>query len=148
VKEVEGANAIIQELNEVIREKEELLEYKDEVISEQTVRLEELNLQLSECVAKWEREKENYLPTASKLAELSDEITRMNAFISDLDGRNKQLLEINKRKMQQGLESKPSISETLKELYVLMQKNKNKMLNRCQSEKERETVMGEFKAVQ
>ena len=29
IKEIEGANGIIQELNEVIREKEETLEYKD-----------------------------------------------------------------------------------------------------------------------
>lgn len=65
----------------------------------------------------------------------------MNQFISDLDGRNKQLLEINKRKMQQTLESKPNITEILKELYVLMQKNKNKILNRCQTEKEKETVV-------
>lgn len=72
----------------------------------------------------------------------------MNQFISDLDGRNKQLLEINKRKMQQTLESKPNITEILKELYILMQKNKNKILNRCQTEKEKETVVLEFRQIQ
>jgi hypothetical protein len=44
------------------------------------------------------------------MAEINEEITRMNKFISDLDGRNKQLLEINKRKMQQNIVSKPSIT--------------------------------------
>ena len=52
----------------------------------------------------------------------------MNKFISDLDGRNKQLLEINKRKMQQNIVSKPSITEQLKDVYVLLQKNKNRIL--------------------
>ena len=72
----------------------------------------------------------------------------MNKFISDLDGRNKQLLEINKRKMQQNIVSKPSITEQLKDVYVLLQKNKNRILNRCQTEKEKQMVISEFKAVQ
>lgn len=41
------------------------------------------------------------MPTAAKMVEFREEMTRMNTFIGDLDGRNRQLLEINKRKMQQ-----------------------------------------------
>ena len=72
--------------------------------------MDEMNLQLSECVNKWEKEKEIYMPASTKVTEISEELQRMNQFISDLDGRNKQLLEINKRKMQQTLESKPNIT--------------------------------------
>lgn len=88
------------------------------------------------------------MPTAAKMVEFREEMTRMNTFIGDLDGRNRQLLEINKRKMQQQVANKPSITETLKEVYILMQKNKNKILARCLNEKEREAVMLEFKALQ
>ena len=61
----------------------------------------------------------------------------MNKFINDLDGRNKQLLEINKRRMQAKVESGTSITQLLKEIYGMMLKHKNKILNRCQSEKEK-----------
>jgi len=61
----------------------------------------------------------------------------MNKFINDLDGRNKQLLEINKRRMQTKVESGTSITQLLKEIYGMMLKHKNKILNRCQSEKEK-----------
>lgn len=57
----------------------------------------------------------------------------MNTFISELDGRNKQLLEINKRKMQQTIENKQSLTEILKDLLVLLHKNKTKILSRCQT---------------
>lgn len=57
----------------------------------------------------------------------------MNKFISDLDGRNKQLLEINKRKLQQTFDNKPSLTEILKEFNILLQKSKNRILNRCNS---------------
>lgn len=35
------------------------------------------------------------------MTEIDEELVRVNKFINDLDGRNKQLLEINKRRMQQ-----------------------------------------------
>lgn len=82
------------------------------------------------------------------MTEINEELNRMNKFINDLDGRNKQLLEINKRKMTQKIEDKPSITQLLKEIYGLVLKNKNKILNRCQSDKEKEGVISEFKAVQ
>jgi hypothetical protein len=45
------------------------------------------------------------------MTDISEELIRMNNFISNLDGRNKQLLEISKRKMQQTLvEGKPTIT--------------------------------------
>jgi hypothetical protein len=50
------------------------------------------------------------MPAANRITEISEELARMNKFISELDGRNKQLLEVNKRKMQQTLENKPSIT--------------------------------------
>lgn len=79
---------------------------------------------------------------------MKDEIARMNNFISDLDGRNKQLLEINKRKVQQTIEAKPNITEMLKDLLILIQKNKNKILNRCQTEKDKEAAIADFKVIQ
>jgi hypothetical protein len=82
------------------------------------------------------------------MTEINEELARMNKFINDLDGRNKQLLEINRRKMQQKVEAKPSITELLKEVYGLLLKNKNRILNRCQTDKEKESVIHEFKAVQ
>jgi hypothetical protein len=105
-------------------------------------------LQLNECISKWEREKEAYLPTATKMNELNEEIARMNKFIIELDGRNKQLLEINKRKMQQKIETKGSITDMLKEILLLVQKNKNKLLGRCLNDKEKEQVIAEFKTLQ
>ena len=36
----------------------------------------------------------------------------------------------------------------MKEIYGLMLKHKNKILNRCQSEKEKEGVIKEFKGIQ
>ncbi len=55
----------------------------------------------------------------------------MNKFISDLDGRNKQLLEINKRKLQQTFDNKPTLTEILKDLNIILQKSKNRIINRC-----------------
>ena len=101
IKEIEGANGVIQELNEVVREKEETMEYKEEIINEQSVRIDELTQQLSECVEKWETEKAAYVPTSDKMADIDQELVRMNHFMVELDGRNRQLLEINKRRMQQ-----------------------------------------------
>jgi len=57
----------------------------------------------------------------------------MNKFIGDLDGRNKQLLEINKRKLQQTFDNKPCLTEILKELNIILQKSKNRIINRCTS---------------
>jgi hypothetical protein len=89
-----------------------------------------------------------YFPTKQKMTEINEELGRMNKFINDLDGRNKQLLEINKRKMTQKIEDKPSMTQLLKEIYGLMLKNKNKILNRCQTDKEKESVINEFRSVQ
>ena len=72
----------------------------------------------------------------------------MNKFISDLDGRNKQLLEINKRKLQQTFDNKPTLTEILKDLNIILQKSKNRIINRCISQKEKEGVMAQFKGVQ
>jgi hypothetical protein len=112
------------------------------------VRIDELTIQLNECVHKWEVEKESFMPTEAKMTEINEELARMNKFINDLDGRNKQLLEINKRRMQQKTDSKTSITQLLKEIYGMMLKNKNKILNRCQTEKEKEGVIKEFKSLQ
>ena len=88
------------------------------------------------------------MPTELKMAEINEELVRMNKFINDLDGRNKQLLEINKRRMQQKVgESKTSLTMLLKEIYGLLLKSKNKALNRSQTEKEKEAVLKEFKVV-
>ena len=110
------------------------MSHKDDIINEQVVRLDELTVQLNECVNKWESEKESYFPAEAKMAEIDEELVRVNKFINDLDGRNKQLLEINKRRMQQKTgENKTSITMLLKEIYGLMLKNKNKILNRLKN---------------
>ena len=50
--------------------------------------------------------------------------------------------------MQQQITSTPSITEALKDLYVLIQKLKNKILGRCLNDKEREVVILDFKTLQ
>ena len=50
--------------------------------------------------------------------------------------------------MQQHITNRPSITEALKDLYVLIQKNKNKILGRCLNDKEREVVILDFKTLQ
>lgn len=43
------------------------------------------------------------MPAKKIITDISSELSRMNNFIGDLDGRNKQLIEINKRKLQQNI---------------------------------------------
>ena len=42
---------------------------------------------------------------------------------------------------QKKADDKPSITMLLKEIYGMMLKNKNKILNRCETEKEKEGVI-------
>ena len=44
--------------------------------------------------------------------------------------------------MQQNVLTNPPITLHLKDLYVLMQKNKNRILARCHTEKDKEIVIG------
>ena len=73
-------------------------------------------------------------------------MTRYQKFANQLETKNKQLIELGKKKMAE--EPKISMGEVLREVATIIMKNKARILGHCSNEKDKELVIMDFKAVQ
>lgn len=78
--------------------------------------------------------------------DLQSEMGKFQDYATDLDTKTKQLLEISKRKGNE--ESKFGVSELLRDLSSTLSKSKVKILNKVESEEEKETILGEYRLIQ
>ena len=101
---------------------------------------------MNQCKANWQNEKKAYIPTSKQFKDLQNEVARYQKYASQLENKNKQLLEIGKRRLAE--EPKSSAGEVLREVSAVIMKNKARVIGKCPTDREKELVMGDFKIIQ
>lgn len=78
--------------------------------------------------------------------DLQSEMGKFQDYASELDTKTKQLLEISRKKGSE--ESKFGVTELLRDLSTTLSKSKLKILNKVESEEEKDTIINEYKQLQ
>jgi hypothetical protein len=78
--------------------------------------------------------------------DLQSEMGKFQDYASELDTKTKQLLEISRKKGSE--ESKFGVTELLRDLSSTLSKSKLKVLNKVESEDEKEVIINEYKGLQ
>lgn len=78
--------------------------------------------------------------------DLQSEMGKFQDYASELDTKTKQLLEISRKKGSE--ESKFGVAELLRDLSSTLSKSKLKVLNKVESEDEKEVIINEYKGLQ
>jgi hypothetical protein len=78
--------------------------------------------------------------------DLQSEMGKFQDYASELDTKTKQLLEISRKKGSE--ESKFGVTELLRDLSSTLSRSKLKVLNKVESEDEKEVIINEYKGLQ
>ena len=85
------------------------------------------------------------MPTQKDLKVLENELNRYQKYYSEVSVKNKQLIELLRRKGYEDAQS--GITELLREISTVMMRSKTKIIQRAESEKDKEQIMNDFKLI-
>jgi hypothetical protein len=104
-----------------------------------------LEKELKACKEAWEKERSIYMPLYNHLKSIEAQLNNYEKYSAELDNRYQQLTDISLKRL--GEEPKSSCGELLREVNMIMMRNKGKIISRF-NEKEREQIVNDFRQIQ